>query len=162
MKKFQRYTLKEYLDSLSAKKPVPGGGSAAALTAATGAALISMVARYSLGKGASKTVEKKIEKTLAKSEALRERFLEYVDLDAEAYLKVVEARKGTAREKKAAARQARNVPLQVAKLCYTAVELTPFLVEKGNKYLVSDVEVAVELLMAAFHSAMINVAINEG
>ncbi|MCK5581017.1 MAG: cyclodeaminase/cyclohydrolase family protein [Candidatus Omnitrophica bacterium] len=162
MKKYKSHTLKEYLDVLASRNPTPGGGSAAALTASTGVALIAMVARYSLGKGASKAVEKRIEKILEKSEAFRKRLLECVDLDAQAYLKVVAARKGTAREKKAASRQAQKVPLEVSKLCCKAVDLTPFLVEKGNKYLVSDVEVAVELLLAAYKSAMINVKINQG
>ena len=36
-------SVEAYLNDLAAKRPAPGGGSAAALQAATGAALMSMV-----------------------------------------------------------------------------------------------------------------------
>lgn len=160
MKKFQDHTLKEYCDRLSLKVPVPGGGSAAALSAALGAALISMVVNYSLGKKTA-DVDAQLNKILLKSEKLRKRFMELVDLDAEAYLNFVQARKADDRTKKQARQRACDVPLEVAKLCYEAIDLTPYLVLEGNKYLVSDVEVALELLGAAYKSAMVNVKINQ-
>ncbi len=42
--------LQEYLDELASAQSTPGGGSAAALSGAMGAALASMVARLTLGK----------------------------------------------------------------------------------------------------------------
>lgn len=155
MKKFKVHTLQEYVNVLAAREPVPGGGSAAALSAALGAGLISMVTQYSLNKGSSASVERRLEKTLQKSEALRQSFLEYVDLDSEAYLDVVRTRKGPENEKKAALKKAAAVPREIAKLCSRAIDLTPFLVKEGNKWLLSDVEVAVELLTAAYKSSMI-------
>jgi formiminotetrahydrofolate cyclodeaminase len=41
------------------------------------------------------------------------------------------------------------------------VQLAPGLVAKGNRHLVSDVEVAVELMSASYQSAMVNVRINQ-
>ena len=161
MPKFKNFTLQKYLDVLSDRAPVPGGGSAAALTAALGCALISMVARYSLGKGKGKEIEGNITKLLKQSEKFRGQLLTLVDLDAEAYLKVVKARQGTSAQKKKAAQAAAKVPLEVCRVCYNAVALTPYLVEQGNKYLLSDVQVAVEFLLAAFNSAMINVEVNQ-
>ena len=161
MKKFRSHTLKEYLEVLSARTPVPGGGSAAALSAGLGTALIAMVTSYSLKKGAPAKVERKLERTLKESERLRQRFLELVDLDAQAYLKVVKTRKASSAKRQAALAQAAAVPLEIARLCHEAIELTPFLVQKGNKHLISDVEVAMELLSAAFKSAMVNVRINQ-
>ncbi len=122
--------------------------------------MIGMVARYSLGKGKPKSVENQIKKILQKSDKLQKRFLELVDLDAQVYLGVVKARQASARVKKAAAKRARQVPLEICRQCYGGVELTPFLVREGNKYLVSDVQVAIELLLAAFKAALINVQIN--
>jgi formiminotetrahydrofolate cyclodeaminase len=155
MKKYNTYTLQEYLDALSQRAPVPGGGSAAALTAATGAALISMVAQYSLGKNPSKSVENKIKAILKQSEEIRRQFLELVDRDAEAYLKVVKVRSRSIQIRKRAAKAASDVPLKVCRLCHKAVELTPYLVENGNRYLISDAEAAVELLLAAFNAARV-------
>lgn len=157
MKKFKNFTLKEFLDTLSKKTPVPGGGSVAALCAANASALLSMAANYSLGRQKSKRVEARLKKTFEKTEVLRKRFLDLVDLDARAYMKVVKARSGTAQQKRLAKKQAAAVPEEVARLCQKAIELTPALVKDGNPHLLSDVEVAIELLFAAYKSAIITV-----
>ena len=161
MKTFRNHTLKEYSDVLSMRTPTPGGGSAAALTAVLGVSLLSMVANYSLGKSVPKSVVNKIRKFLKENEKIRKRLLELVDLDAQAYLGVVKARKSTRSVRKKAFKKAREVPFEVSRLCYAVIQKTPFLAAKGNKYLLSDVEVAVELLHAAFCSAMVNVRINQ-
>ncbi|OGX26618.1 MAG: hypothetical protein A2Y03_00475 [Omnitrophica WOR_2 bacterium GWF2_38_59] len=154
MKKYKNFTIKEYLDVLSKKEPVPGGGSAAALTGALGAGLITMVANYSRAKSSSKVIEKKIQKIILESERMKNRLLELVDLDARAYIGIVEAKKGSSKEKNAAVRNAKKVSKEVCTLSYKAIQLTPFLVEKGNKYLISDIEVAIEMLFAAFNSSL--------
>jgi len=46
-------------------------------------------------------------------------------------------------------------------LAYAAIQLTPLLVKKGNRYLLSDVRCAVEMLLAAFQSAAANVEVNQ-
>ncbi len=160
MKKLKNHTLTQYVDILSQKVPVPGGGSAGALTGALGVALIEMVANYSLGRSKQKRVENRIEKILEQSRQIRLELLELVDLDAEAYLKVVNTRHASAKEKKAALKGACDVPKRVAQLCYKAIRLTPFLVKQGNKYLVSDIEVAIEMLLASYNSAVINIKVN--
>ncbi len=158
MKPFRNYSLSEYSRVLSLKIPAPGGGSAAAATAALGAALLSMVANYSIGKSSN---EQKIKASLKQSEQLRKRFLQLVDLDAQAYLNVVKTRKASPAKRAAARRKATEVPLEICKLCYKAVQLSPTLVRYGNKYLISDVKVALELLLAAFNAAKLNVEINQ-
>jgi formiminotetrahydrofolate cyclodeaminase len=160
MKAFKHHTLSEYLDVLSRKTPVPGGGSAAALVAATGAALISMVADYSLNKGRSKRIEAKIRSVRAQSERIRRRLLDLVDLDARGYLKVVQARGASAAVQRRAMRAAAKAPREVCRLCYKAVRLMPYLVENGNPSLISDIKVAAEILFAGFNAAHINVEIN--
>ena len=161
MKKYKIHTLQEYLHCLSQKSPVPGGGSAAALVGSLGAALISMVANYSLNRGQSSGIEKKIKIILVKSEKIRKRLLELVDLDARAYLKVVAARRLSPDRKKRALAEARRVPMEVCQLCFNAMDLTPDLVLHGNKYLLSDVKVAVEFLETAFKAARVNVEVNQ-
>jgi formiminotetrahydrofolate cyclodeaminase len=46
MNQYSRLTLAELLDAFASSQPVPGGGSAAALTGAVGASLLIMVAGY--------------------------------------------------------------------------------------------------------------------
>ena len=73
MKKYQFCPINEYLNCLSQRTPVPGGGSAAALVGSVGAALISMAANYSLKKNKPAAVEENIKKVLFKSEKIRRR-----------------------------------------------------------------------------------------
>ncbi len=158
---FSKKTLEQYINQLSSKEPVPGGGSAAGLTAALGAGLVSMVANYSIGRKANTpAIEKKLKAILTQSEAIRKRLLELSSLDSEAYLQVVAARTLDKSSQKKASKQARAVPLEICKLCYKALDLTPFLVANGNPYLMSDVQVAVELLEAGFNGAMVMVRVN--
>ena len=161
MKKFKDHTLSEYLDRLSAREPVPGGGSAAALSSALGAGLIAMVTQYSLGKGKPAAVEAKLNKILVKAVDIRSQLFEMVDEDAKAYLDVVAARKLDKNAQKKAAQKALAVPRLICRLSYQAVELTPYLVDNGNPYLMSDVEVALELLLAGYHSAIVMVKANQ-
>ena len=140
---------------------MPGGGSAAALTAALGLGLISMVTNYSMGrKSNTKAVDKRLARILRHSESIRQRLLELTSLDSEAYLKVSAARSLDQKAQRQAARAARGVPGEICKLCYKAVQLTPYLAQKGNPYLLSDVEVALELLVSAFNGAKIMVRTN--
>ena len=158
---FKDKTLREYLNQLSACSPVPGGGSAAALTAALGVSLISMAANYSIGrKSNTLTVEKRLAKILTDSELIRLRLLELTSLDSEAYLSVCAARSLDKKAQRQAARAARGVPQEICKLCYKAIQLTPYLAQKGSPYLLSDIEVAIELLFAAFNAARTMVRAN--
>ena len=158
---FKNKTLREYLNQLSACSPVPGGGSAAALTAALGLGLISMAANYSIGrKSNTPTVEKRLAKILTDSELIRLRLLELTSLDSEAYLSVCAARSLDKKAQRQAARAARAVPQEICKLCYKAIQLTPYLAQKGSPHLLSDIEVAVELLFAAFLAARVMMRAN--
>jgi len=140
-------SLKRYLDDLAARLPAPGGGSAAAQTAALGVSLISMVVNFTLGKAKYAKHEFELKKTLGKSESLREEFLSLVDKDVVAY-------------KSKNIRDALNVPFMVCRLCFEGIKLCPTLIKKGNINLISDVAVAAILLESAYAAAYFNVEIN--
>ncbi|MDD5561117.1 MAG: cyclodeaminase/cyclohydrolase family protein [Candidatus Omnitrophica bacterium] len=144
---YKKQSLIKYLDDLSAKLPAPGGGSAAALNAAMGAGLISMVVNFTLGKPAYAAFETQLKGILVKSEKLRKDFLELVDLDVVAY-------------QSKDARQALDIPLMLARLCCEAAKLCPPLIKKGNANLLSDVAVAAVFFESAFVAACFNVEIN--
>ncbi len=140
-------SLKKYLDDLAARLPAPGGGSAAALTAGLGTALICMVINFTLGKPKYARYREDLVKTLSAAERIKNRFLELVDLDVEAF----ESRD---------INRALGVPLEICRLCLEAIKLCPPLVKKGNINLISDVAVAAIMLEAGFSSALFNVRIN--
>ena len=158
---FKNQTLQKYLDQLASREPVPGGGSAAAVTSALGAGLISMVVHYSLGKGKSQAVEKRMRSILKSSEAIRKRLLELSEIDSQAYLNLMKSWKKGGAAARQAKSKARQAPQEICRLSTQAVALAPFLVLHGNPHLLSDVQVAIELLLAGFSSAAVMVKINQ-
>jgi formiminotetrahydrofolate cyclodeaminase len=153
MKAYKNHTLEQYARALARREPVPGGGSVAALNGALGTGLIGMVAGYSLGKTGSAGNERKLKALAEKCETLREQFLALVDDDAKAYLKFSRIPPELRRDKARAARAAAKIPRRVCRLARSALDLIPFLVIHGNRYLISDLEIAVEQIWAAYRSA---------
>jgi formiminotetrahydrofolate cyclodeaminase len=144
---YKTQSLNKYLNDLAARLPAPGGGSAAALNAAMGASLISMVVNFTLGKPRYAAFQKELKVTLAKSERLRKRLLDLVDQDVLAY-------------QSKDIRKALAVPLDLARLCCQAAKLCLPLIKQGNVNLISDVAVAAVFLESAFVAACFNVEIN--
>ncbi|MFP4473503.1 MAG: cyclodeaminase/cyclohydrolase family protein [Candidatus Omnitrophota bacterium] len=161
MRKLKNHTIDEFLTALSRRQPTPGGGCCAALTAASGAGLLAMVARYSLGRSQSRRREERLKKIVADYDDLRKALTALIDEDALAYQQVVKMRGKSAGEKDRARRAAAKVPSRVAQLCRRAMKHAVYLVKNGNPHLLSDVEVGAELLFAAYRSALINVKVNQ-
>jgi len=160
-RRYAEESLSGYLDDLAAKLPAPGGGSAAALLGAIGAALVSMVANFTIGKDAYKEVEEYIRKILEESEALRDRLIQLVDEDVSAYEKVSKAfklPKGPEREREV--ENALKVPSEVLEKSFKVLELASELAEKGNPNLITDVGIAALSALAAMKSAALNIEIN--
>ena len=80
-----------FLDELASASPTPGGGSAAAWTAAEAAALVAMVARLTVGKGKYKDVEPLMVSLTEQAEKLRAKLQQAVQEDALAFEKVMAA-----------------------------------------------------------------------
>jgi formiminotetrahydrofolate cyclodeaminase len=165
-------TIQVFLDELASKSSTPGGGSAAAIIGAMGAALISMVANLTVGKKNYEAVEGEIKTILARSEALRTQLTDMVKADVDVFNKVMGAYglpKDTDEQKaqrteaiQTALKEATDVPLACAKLCAEVINLCLPVAEKGNKGVISDAGVAVLAGYAALRSAALNVYINIG
>jgi len=155
--------IKTYLDDLAAKKPVPGGGSAAALSAAIGAGLISMVANYTAGNPAYKACQDKIADILVKTENYRGQLEALMDEDIEAYGKLSQGLKSPGKDKseiESLYKEALRPPFETCKIASECLRLCKTVAECGNKKLVTDVAVAAILFEGAFFSAKFNVYIN--
>ncbi len=163
-------SVNEYLDRLASGDPTPGGGSAAALAAALGAALASMVCNLTLGRDTFAAIEPEIRALVDRSEQLRARLRSGVDEDARAYGEVMaafrrprttdaeKARRGDAIQ--ATSERAARVPLAIAEDCATLLALCQELVGKTNPHAASDIAVAALLAGAALDGAAANVEIN--
>lgn len=155
--------IKEYLADLAAKKPAPGGGSAAALGAAIGTSLMSMVANYTVGKPKYKDVEARAADILLKAGQFGSELELLIDKDVEAYGKLSKGLKecgDDAAKKDALFKMAIEPPLAVCQISYKCMELCRELADIGNKNLITDTAIAAIMFESAFFSAKFNVYIN--
>lgn len=165
-------TLQAFLDELAGSAPTPGGGGAAAVAGAMGAALVSMVCNLTVGKEKFAAVEPRIKEILAKSEELRARLTRAMTEDVEAFDAVMDAYrmpKSTDEEKAArsaaiqeASKTAALVPLATARACAEVIELCRPVAEMGNPNVLSDAGVAALCAQAGLKGAALNVLINLG
>lgn len=168
----QQQSLQTFLDDLASKSPTPGGGGAAALMGATGAALISMVCNLTVGKKDYEAVDAHLRAVLEQAGRLRGELTAMIQADIDVFNLVMGAYglpKETDAEKAArsariqeAMKQATDVPLVCARLCLEVITLSREAAEKGNRNVVSDAGVAVMAAYAGFKSAALNVYVNAG
>jgi len=162
--------LQDYLHALASENSTPGGGSAAALSGAMGAALASMVCRLTLGKEAYAGVRQEIEELLRRAENLRSRFQQLFQEDIEAYGRLSASYKlprETSEERavRSAAIQeqlvaAALVPLEVAERAAELVQCCQRIAEIGNAAVLSDVAIGAILASGAGEGAALLVRFN--
>lgn len=165
-------TIQVFLDELAGKASTPGGGAAAAISGAMGAALISMVANFTIGKKGYEGVEAESKDILDKSEKLRLELTEAINDDVRVFNRVMasygmpketdEEKAARSAEIQAALKEATDVPLECAKLCREVINLSQPIADKGNNNVISDAGVAVLAGYAGLRSAALNVYINIG
>ena len=150
----------EYLEDLAAKKPSPGGGSAAALSASIGASLMCMVANYTVGNPIYKDVEMEVADIMMKVSALRSDLEGLIDDDVKAYETLSAAmkkfKKRSAQLDKAY-KDAIRPPYEVCRIADELLKLCERLSACGNKNLITDTAIAAIMLEGAFFSAKYNV-----
>src|SRR6202043_3053632 len=101
-----------YLDRLASADPTPGGGGAAPLVGAMGAALCAMVGRITLQSARHAAVHPAAEAIVAEADALRARFEAAREIDEQAYALVVQA--GTLPKRTDEEKHARPAAMQAA------------------------------------------------
>ncbi len=159
-----------FLDALASAAPTPGGGSAAAWTAAEAAALVAMVARLTVGKSKYKDVEPLMYSLIEQAEELRARLQHAVNEDAAAFEKVMAAfklPKETEEQIKVrkdtiqfATLEAARVPLETANMALTVMKLAETACKSGNLNAITDAATAAQLAAASLTGAAANISIN--
>lgn len=163
-------TLSDYLHALASDAPTPGGGSAATMVAASGAALVAMVARISAENPKYAESAPLCRDLVRRADALRAELLAARAADEAAFGRVVAATalpKGTDQEKarrteelETALRGAADEPLHGAALALEVLRQAVRALGIPNRNLVSDVGCAAEFASAALHACAYNVRIN--
>ena len=147
----------EFVDLMASDEPAPGGGSAAALEGALGAALTAMVCALTGGKKKYADVQELAIESQKKGNELKAQFVDVIDRDTEAFNAVSavfampEALKGCTK-----------TPFEMMELACQALELTRSVVGKLNASAASDLGCAALSLKAAIQGAWLNVLINIG
>lgn len=161
-----------FLDQLASSASTPGGGGAAAIMGAMGAALVSMVCNLTIGKEKYADAEDELKAVLHEAENLRARLTDMIQADVEVFDRVMASYglpKSTDEEKSTrsaeiqeALKAATDVPLACAKASAEVIALSRSVAEKGNLNVISDAGVAVLAGFAALKAAALNVEINIG
>lgn len=165
-------SLKDFTAKLGSDAPAPGGGSAAALSGALGAALVSMVCNLTKGREKYAEFETLVVNTLKESDELAAALLEGVQKDTNAFDGVIAAYgmpKGTDAEKAARSEAIQSAykvailsPEETADNCLAVMRLSKDLLHKSNRNAASDLAVSALQAYAGLIGALENVAINLG
>ena len=162
--------IQDFLDVLSSKEPVPGGGGASALCGAVGNALGQMVANLTVGKKKYAEAEPEVKEHLEKMVKLQAEFTALADDDAKVFAPLAKAYSlpSETEEQKAYKAEvmetnllaASAVPLQIMEKSMQMLTILDRLADIGSRMAVSDVGVAVQSTRAALLGAAMNVYIN--
>ena len=162
--------IKDYLEFLSSKAPVPGGGGASALAGALGDSLGQMVVHLTLGKKRYAQAEQDMLNYERELKRLQQEFLMLADKDAEVFAPLAECYRlpSSTEEEKAYKEkvmeerlvQASYVPLEIMEKAAEMLGILKELAEKGSVMAVSDVGVGVQFARTAILGAVMNVYIN--
>jgi formiminotetrahydrofolate cyclodeaminase len=163
-------SVQELLERLGSSDPVPGGGSASALAAAMGAALVAMVAELTIGRDEYAKHEETVRHLRFDALERRAELVSLAQEDATAYDAVVQARrmpKDTEAEKAVRSQalgkamvDAARAPLRAAIVAGEVLDLAERIAPIGNRNAVSDAGVAALLAAAGLRGALLNVRIN--
>ena len=170
MSEIKDKSIQIFLDELASKSATPGGGSVSALMGAQSAALISMVCNLTIGKPKYAEVENEMQALLQQAEVLREKLMGLIKADIDVFNELMSAYglpKETDAEKaarteaiQAVLKAATEIPLECARACAKAVELSRYAAEKGSLGVISDAGAAVMAAYSGLKSAALNVYIN--
>ena len=169
---FAKQQIESFVQNLNSAKPMPGGGSAAAICGAMAAALAGMSAHMTVGKKKYAAVEDRMQEIIAEAGTLQAEMLDMAQEDADMYSQVLqtyklpnttteeaEARKQAIEE---ASKTAVDSSLKVTGACVRIIKLAYTTVSEGNRMMVTDGSASALLARACQQVAAYNVRINLG
>jgi formiminotetrahydrofolate cyclodeaminase len=162
--------MQTFLENLASPEPVPGGGSAAAVQAAMGGALLVMVSNLTVGRKRYEDVKDAVTSVRDRAAQLMHQ-AQVLESDDEAAYRAVAScfalpretehdKMERSRRMQEALKGAVEPPLRIMEVASDVARLAGELVEIGNRSAVSDVGTAVLAARAAYRAARLNVDIN--
>ena len=169
---FAKQSIESFVQDLNSTKPMPGGGSAAAICGAMAVALAGMSAHMTAGKKKYAAVEEKMQEIITASKILQEEMLAMAREDADMYSLVLQAYKLPKTTEEEAAQRVKAVEeasktavvasLKVTGACVRIMKLAYTTVTEGNQMMVTDGSASALLARACQQVAAYNVRINLG
>ena len=169
---FAKQQIESFVQDLNSTKPMPGGGSAAAVCGAMAAALAGMSAHMTVGKKKYAAVEDRMQEIITETGTLQAEMLDMAQEDADMYSLVLQAYKlpdTTTEEAEArgqaieeASKTAVAASLIVTDACDRIMKLAYTTVTEGNRMMITDGSASVLLARACQQVAAYNVRINLG
>ncbi|MDR1000161.1 MAG: cyclodeaminase/cyclohydrolase family protein [Clostridiales bacterium] len=159
-------TLRDFLNALASKEPVPGGGGASALAGALAATLGCMVANLTIGKKKYAAVEVEVRQSLDKLTSHQTALMGLIDEDARVFgllaraYSIPKTNPDRTRMMDAALVKANNPPAQMIEYACQVLDELEMLVKNGSSLAISDVGVAAVCCAAAINGAYLNLLIN--
>ena len=170
MKQYSSMPIDAYIEELSSKNAVPGGGGTCALVGALGTALTDMVGNLTAGKKKYASVEPEIRAIMEETDKLKAELISLIDRDPvvfEPLSKAYGLPSGTPEEAAVKAEtmekclhEAASVPIAVMDACAEAIELIARIEKIGSPLAISDAGCAALLCKAAMEGAALNVLVN--
>lgn len=155
-----------FVEMLASATPTPGGGGAAALVGAVGAALGHMASNLTVGKKKYADVQAQILELNTRFMCLEKELLDQVMADEQSFLPLAAAYRlpkdapGYERFMDEATVEACQVPLKIMELCCQALDCIAVVAEKGSRLAVSDAGSGAVCCKAAMQAASLTVFIN--
>ena len=169
---FAKQQIESFVQDLNSTKPMPGGGSAAAVCGAMAAALAGMSAHMTVGKKKYTAVEDRMQEIITEIGTLQAEMLDMAQEDADMYSLVLQAYKlpnTTAEESEVrrkaieeASKTAVASSLKLTGACVRIMKLAYTTVTEGNRMMVTDGSASALLARACQQVAAYNVRINLG
>ena len=164
---FSEFALIDLLDAFASNTPVPGGGSAAALAGALGVSLLIMAAGLPKSRTGAPEEAADLAEAAARLRPLRDRLVELIDADTDAYRSVMaalklpkaseEERSRRTHALQSALKGATDVPLDVMRVCQQALAGGLVVARNGYRVAASDIATAIELLGATVRGTAISI-----
>jgi formiminotetrahydrofolate cyclodeaminase len=164
----------EFLNELASNSPAPGGGSVAALSGSSGAALVTMVGALSIKKKKFKALpeyeQTEYNETIEFFNLAKQKFVELIDEDTNAFNEVMKAFKLPKESEEEKDYRSKAIeyatigciktPMEVANLAINCLKKMEYVITNSNRNTTSDQGVAVLAFYTAFQGAIMNVKIN--
>ncbi|MBI9009747.1 MAG: cyclodeaminase/cyclohydrolase family protein [Tenericutes bacterium] len=172
--KLVELTVSEFLSELASKSPAPGGGSVAALSGSSGAALVTMVGALTSKKkkflALPELEQNEYSEKIEFFNRANAKFAELIDEDTNAFNEVMAAFKLPklteadldlrSKSIEYATIGCIKIPMEVANLALDCLKEMEYIIAKSNRNTTSDQGVAVLSFYTAFQGAIMNVKIN--